>query len=163
MLDGGEYLGAVGDDGSLEFHERRDATSPRPGDPSVERLAGFLVGKLEDDAQSLLEVVRTSEGGVGLDDPGELGALTLGQVLRVLPEGVARVLERDGASAVGTRGRVSDGPASAAPAFVAPGGRAYVVPGTSSHLVQGVGGPAALRERVRRSAAHSRSARRRRD
>ncbi len=62
-------------------------------------------GSLKTVRSPFFEVVGASERGVGLNDPRGLGALALGQVLRVLPERVARVLDRDG-------------PASAAPTFV---------------------------------------------
>src|SRR5665213_1334480 len=152
MFDGGEYFGTVFDNGSLQLDERGNATAPGPGDPPVESFASFIVGKLEDDAQSLFEVVGAPERRVGLHDPSEFDRLTFGQVLRVLPECVARVLERDGASAVGARRCATDGMTSSAFGLVALGSFASVVPRTSTHLVEGIGGPAHHVERI--SAAH---------
>ncbi len=62
VFDGGEDRGAVFDDAALEFHERGDPGSARPGDPFVECFAGVGVGQFEDDPESFLSVNRPSRG-----------------------------------------------------------------------------------------------------
>jgi len=63
---------------------------------------------LDDLALQLDEGGDAAETGVGLGDPGELGRLVLGQVLGVLPQGVAGPLDRARLSAA-TPGRPVSG------------------------------------------------------
>jgi len=44
----------------LQLHEGRDAAASGPADPPVERLAGLVVGQLEDDSEAFLSVDRLS-------------------------------------------------------------------------------------------------------
>jgi hypothetical protein len=83
---------------------------------------------------------------VGFLDPGELGLLPAGEVLGVLPQRVAGVLEVPGVA----RGQ-ADGPAEVAERGGGPGvaGRA---PDLAADLIQGAGGPGDDVER-RRGAA----------
>ena len=85
-----------------------------------------------DVAKSLLEQVGAVEARVGLGDPGELGRLVLGQVLGVLPQGVAGPLDR-ARRPVGHAGPAAER-IGAAPARGS-------VPGFAAHDVEGVGGP----------------------
>ncbi len=78
MFDRGEDRGAVFDDAALEFHERGYAASSRLGDAFVEGFGGFVEGEFEDHSEALFEVVGAAEGGVGLDDRGELDVLFFG-------------------------------------------------------------------------------------
>ena len=48
VFDGGQDLGAVGEDAALEGDERFDAAAPCPGDPPVQCLAGLVDGEFED-------------------------------------------------------------------------------------------------------------------
>ena len=70
-----------------ELDERLQAASPGPLQPAVEQLERVLdrVGVV-DLAQLLFEQVGAVDRGVELGDPGELGVLALGQVLRPLPQ-----------------------------------------------------------------------------
>src|SRR6476469_339464 len=72
MGDGGEDLGAVANDATLERNERFDAAAPCPGDPSVQCLAGLVGGQFEDRAQAFLEEVGAVEPWVGLGAPFQL-------------------------------------------------------------------------------------------
>jgi hypothetical protein len=135
VADGGDAFG--------EVDERGDAAAPRPGQPAVQCLfpGGALDG--EDVAQPFFEQVAAVQSRIGFGDPGELVALAVGEILRVLSEGVAGVLERTG---------VAGGVASAA-AFAAPGPvPSGVVPRLAAYLVQCFGGPLDDVERV--SALH---------
>ena len=78
MVEGGVDLGAVLHDASLQLDERGDAAASGPGDPPVERLFAGLTLELERDPQTLLEQVGTVQPGVGLGDPGQLGARARG-------------------------------------------------------------------------------------
>jgi hypothetical protein len=69
----------------------------------------------------LFEEIGPVELGVDRRDPGELGLLALGQVLGVLPQGVARSLQIVGVG-------LHPGPAR-------------LVPHLAAHPVEGVGGP----------------------
>src|SRR6476660_8564118 len=66
MGDGGEDLGAVANDATLQRNERFDAAAPCPGDPTVQCLAGLVGGQFEDRAQAFLEQVGAVEPWVGL-------------------------------------------------------------------------------------------------
>ena len=118
----------VFDDATLQLHEGGNPAAPRPPDPDLERLRGLGVGQLEDQSQAFFEQVGTVQPRVGLGDPGQLGLLPDREVLGVLPQRVAGMLQRLRVSrcAAGT----------------ALGGRsAGLVPGSSADLVEGVGGP----------------------
>src|SRR5450830_384046 len=149
VLDRGEDRGPVVDDAALEFHERGNAAASGPADPFVEGLDRFVDREFEDDAESFLEVVGPAEGGVGLDNPGELHLLLLGQVLRVLPERVAGVLHAGGAGVVRAGRGVFGGPPPAAPGFVRAGRFAGGIPRSPAYFIEGVGGPFHNMERVR--------------
>src|SRR6185312_892146 len=88
MGDGGEDLGAVANDATLQRNERFDAAAPCPGDPTVQCLAGLVGGQFEDRAQAFLEQVGAVEPWVGFGDPLHLHPLAVGEVLRVLPQRV---------------------------------------------------------------------------
>ena len=47
MGDGGEDLGAVANDATLERDERFDAAAPCPGDPTVQCLGAWSTGSLK--------------------------------------------------------------------------------------------------------------------
>ena len=96
VLDRGEDLGAVADDGALQSHELLDPGSSGPADPVVEGVDGLVVGQLEDQPEAFLEEVRPVQGGFGLGDPGEFGVLPGGEVLGVLPQREPGVLQRLG-------------------------------------------------------------------
>lgn len=83
-----ELLDAAG-----ELGERGDAAASGPAEPEVECFDGVVVGKLEDGAQALFQQVSAVELRVGRGDLGELGVLAFGEVLGVLPEGVAEPLD----------------------------------------------------------------------
>ena len=88
-LDPGTLLG----DGARELDERRQARSPRPGEPGVEQRDRVGEPDAVDLAQLLGEQVGAVEPLVELLDAGELELLVLGQVARVLPECEAGSLE----------------------------------------------------------------------
>jgi hypothetical protein len=70
--------GAVGDDATLEVHERGNAIAARPFDPSVECDLAFVAPDREVVAQSFFEEVGAPESRVGLGDPVELVTLQPG-------------------------------------------------------------------------------------
>ena len=76
-----------------ELHERRQAAASRPDEPALEQLGGLGGREPVDLAQLLFEQVGAEERPVGLLDPRELGLLAGGEVLGVLPEREAGVLE----------------------------------------------------------------------
>src|SRR5439155_4804549 len=88
--------------------------------------------------QTFLEQVGAPESRVGLGDPVELVALSVREVLGVLPEGVAGPLE--GPSLAGRSAR--------SPAVHRAAG---LVPGLAANLVKGLGGPGNDMEGVRAS------------
>ena len=77
---------------ACEFGEGRDAAAAGPGQPAVQSGDGGrgALGLRDpvDRTQALLEEVGPVQARVVGRDPGELGALPLGQVLRVLPQRV---------------------------------------------------------------------------
>jgi hypothetical protein len=79
---------------------------------------------------------------VGFLDPGELGFLPAGEVLRVLPQRVAGVLEVPGVA-----GGQADGPAAVPDRGGGPG-LAGCAPDFAADFVQGAGGPGDDVERV---------------
>lgn len=78
--------------------ELRDAAAGGPLEPSGEGFAGgfWLTFEGEYDAYSFFEQPGAIKVGVSLLDPGELGLLPVGEVVRVLPQGVAGALEGAG-------------------------------------------------------------------
>ena len=144
VLDRGEDRGLVLHDRALELDERVDPAAACPADP-VSRAVVLGLFEAEDGPEPFLEQVGAVQAGMGLGDPGELGLLPLGEVLGVLPQRVAGLLQRLD-------------PAVARPARVA-GRAAGGVPGLPADLVEGVGGPLHDMERVRdRTALGQRSA-----
>jgi len=119
---------AVFDDVPLQLDEGRDSAPPRPPDPDLEGFGGLVDRELEDQPEAFFEQVAPVQSRVGSGDPGEFGLLSAGEVLGVLPQRIASVLERL---------RVPGGPARTA----LPDGSAGFVPGLSPDLVKGVGGP----------------------
>ena len=91
----------------------RDPAAAGPADPPVQGLGvPRSWASLEDQPEAFFEQVGAVQPGVGLGDPGELGLLLVGEVLRVLPQRVAGadassalVAGRGGASAVRPPGR----------------------------------------------------------
>src|SRR3954452_10999649 len=115
-----------------------DAAAAGPADPRLERLDGFVVAELEDQPEAFLEQVGTVQHRVGLGDPGELGLLPGGEVLGVLPQRKAGVLERlRGAGGVLTDASTRPSDPVRAAAWSAAGG----VPGLAADVVEGLGGP----------------------
>ena len=152
VLDRGQDRRGVRDDAFLQFHERRDPASAGPADPPVQRLAGLLDGHLEDQPETLFELVAAVQPGVCPGDPVEFDALFLGEVLRIFPQHVAHALQPAG-TRTGRPGRgVGRRPARSTFRLGLPGQSAGVVPGLTAHLVQGVGGPPHHVERI--STAH---------
>ena len=135
MLDRGEDRGLVLDDPFLEGDERGDPAAAGPADPGFEGVDGLVVAELEYQPEAFLEQVGPVQPGVGLGDPGELGLLPGGEVLRVLPQCVPGALELLGMPA-GTPGATLVDRATG------------LVPRLPADLVQGVGGPADDVERV---------------
>ena len=129
--DGGDPFG--------EVHEGGDAAAACPGQPALERFDSVLPFDGEHVAQAFFEEVAAVETRVGLGDPVELVALAVGEVLGVLPQRVAGVLERSRVT-----GRVATAAAFADPWAVA----ARVVPGLAADLVERLGGPLDDVERV---------------
>ena len=71
-----------------------DPAAPRPLQPALERGHGLVVGKSEDQPQLLFEQVRAVEAPVHvLSDGAQLDLLLLGQVLGVLDQRPAAVLD----------------------------------------------------------------------
>jgi hypothetical protein len=105
-VQGGVDRGSVLDDAALQRDEGGDAAAAGPGDPAVERLLTGLAFEHEHGAQALLEQVGPPESGIGPGDPVQLLALTIGEVLGVLPQRVAGPLERPGVPA-GSAGQPS--------------------------------------------------------
>jgi hypothetical protein len=79
------------------------------------------------------------QAGVGLGDPGQFFPLSIGEVVGVLPECVAGVLEPAG---------VAGGHADAVSVACGLPGSSGVIPGLTAHLVEGLGGPLDHVERV---------------
>ena len=76
-------------DAALQGDERGDAAAAGPADPPVRAPRRLRPGRAEDQPEAFLEQVGPVQPGVGLGDPGELGLLLVGEVLRVLPQRVA--------------------------------------------------------------------------
>lgn len=114
-------------DSALQGDERGDAAAASPADPAVEHF--FAGGTLEHEChpQALVQQVGAVQARIGLGDPGRLLVLAVGEVLRVLPQRVAGVLE-----CPGVPGR------PACPTAV--DGTAGFVPSLAANLVEGVGG-----------------------
>jgi len=133
-------LGAVSSDLATEFHEGRDPAALRPCQPPVEGLLAGVALDLEHEPEPLLEQVPAVQTRIGLGDPGQLGLLMDGEVLRVLPQGVTRPFET-----LGTFGRRSRrGVASRATTLgfgLRAGISARLVPCLSAQLVERVGRP----------------------
>ena len=66
--------------------------------------------------------------------------LLLGQVLRVLPEGVKTVLDAGGSGGGAARWSVDGRPTAAAAGIVVPGGFADIIPRGSADVIDGFGG-----------------------
>ena len=88
VFEGGVDGGAVFDDLAGQFDEGRDTAAPRPGHPPVQGLFTFLSFDGKDMAQAFFEQIGAVQSGIGLGDPGQLGVLPVGEVLRVLPQRV---------------------------------------------------------------------------
>lgn len=112
MFEGGVDSPAVLDDATGQLDEGGDAAAPRPGDPPVQGLFAFLAFDGEYMPKSFFEQVGAVQSGVGLGDPGQLGALGFGEVLRVLPQRVPGAFELAGALSPGPRRGASAGPAA---------------------------------------------------
>lgn len=82
-------------DALLELDERCDPAAPCPRDPSVQRLGGLVCWELEDGTQAFFEQIGAVEPRISLGDPRKLRLLLVGEVLGVLPQRVAGVLERE--------------------------------------------------------------------
>ena len=94
MNEGGLDAGTVLGDGAGQLDEGREAATSSPHQPVVEEAQGApWLSKMEDLTELLLEEVSAVERLVGLLDSGELGLLARGQILGVLPEREAGVLE----------------------------------------------------------------------
>ena len=87
-----------------ELDELRDAAAGGLLEPSGEGFAGgfWLAFEGEYDAYSFFEQPGAIKVGVSLLDPGELGLLPAGEVVRVLPQGVAGALEGAGVAGLMT-------------------------------------------------------------
>ena len=103
VLDRGEDRGPVFHDPALQVDEGGDAAAAGPADPVVERRGCLGRVETEDQPEAFFEQVGPVQPGVGLGDPGELGLLLVGEVLRVLPQRVPGMLQRFGVA--GRRGR----------------------------------------------------------
>jgi len=132
----------------LQFHECRDPASAGPADPAVQRLAGLLDGQLEDQPETLFELVAAVQPGVGPGDPVEFDALFVGEVLRIFPQHVTHTFQSAGTRTGRPRRGIGRRPARCTSGLGLPGQSAGVVPGLTAHLVQGVGGPAHHVERI---------------
>jgi hypothetical protein len=93
----------------------------------------------EHQPEAFFEEVGAVQAGIGLGDPGELVVLAVGQVLGVLPQGVAGLFQGGGVTGV------SDATSGRRGGRTAPAG---VVPCVASHHVERVGRPFDDVERV---------------
>lgn len=93
MFDRGFDPGTLFGDRLGELDERREATSPCPGQPRVEQLDGFVVADAVDLPELLGDQVGAVQRLVGLLDVGELLALAPGEPVGVLSQHEARALE----------------------------------------------------------------------
>ena len=151
VFEGGVDRVAVFDDLAGQLDEGRDTAAPRPGDPPVQGLFSFLSFDGEDMAQAFFEQIGAVQSGIGLGDPGQLVVLAFGEVLGVLPQGVAGTLEPAG-SFPGRPGCGVPGRPAPPPAGFGAGQGTGVVPGPAPFGVQGFGGPGHHMERI--SAQH---------
>src|SRR5207244_621944 len=120
--------GAVTNDFALQRDEDGDAAAAGPADPAVERVFAGLAFEREHQPQAFFEQVGAVQSRIAFGDPGELGLLTAGEVLRVLPQRVAGSFE-----CLGVPGGTACG---------APVGRASsLVPGVAADFVERGGGP----------------------
>lgn len=76
--EGGLDQGGVLADRSGELDEGLERAATSPVESVLEQLNGLLQGQLEDQAELLLEEVRTVQGVVQLGDPGQACPLALG-------------------------------------------------------------------------------------
>ena len=113
----------------------------RPPDPFVESFGRLTERQIEDHAEACLQVVSAGQARVGLHDPGEFCLLLLGQVLRVLPEGIAAVLDASSSSTIWAGRSIGSGSAAIAAGIVVPGGCPGLVPRGPADVVEGFGGP----------------------
>jgi hypothetical protein len=108
--EGGLDPGTVDGDRFGEFDERRDPTSAGPLQPPLEQ--GDPGGTLERKhlPELLFEQVCPVETLVGVGDVGERGRLALGEILRILPQRIAGILQFSGHRLLAvTPGRVPGG------------------------------------------------------
>ena len=131
---------AVFDDAAGQRDGSWDAAAPRPADPPVQGL--FAVGAFDrkDVPEALFEQIRAVQPGVGLGDPGQSGVLMFGEVVGVLPQRIAGVLELT--DPLMARSGPLAGRAAAVPFALAAGQHPRVVPGPASFVIEGPGGPA---------------------
>ena len=118
----GLYPGTVEDQSASQLHERLESAALCPANPGVEAGESLRDGaRLKDAAKGFLEKVGSIEGAVELRYPAQGLLLRRGEILGVLPEGPASVLESIGHLGFGSRSQV--------------------VPDLSTDLVQGLGRP----------------------
>lgn len=79
-----------------QFDEHRDAAAPCPAEPPVQGLLAVLAFDRENPPQAFFEQIGAIQPGVGLGDPGQLRALTFGEILGVFPQRIAGALEPAG-------------------------------------------------------------------
>ena len=128
VLDGGDDRGTVFAYSPRQADELCDPTTLRPSDPSVECCDGTGSRASHRDAQSLLQGPGTMESWMRGGDVVESGSFGVTQVLGLLPERPARLVE-DLALAVGTTAR------EVASSF------AHLIPELATHEVEGVARP----------------------
>ena len=87
---------AVTHDTADQFDEHRDAAAPCPAEPPVQGLLAVLAFDRENPPQAFFEQIGAIQPGVGLGDPGQLRALTFGEILGVFPQRIAGALEPAG-------------------------------------------------------------------
>ena len=109
VVDGGPDRGQVGADAAAEGGEFGDAAAGGPGQPAVQRVAGFAAVEFQGGAQAFFEEVGAVEEGVGFLDPGEFGLLAVREIFRVFPQRVAGPPQVPGTA----RGQPQDPAASA--------------------------------------------------
>src|ERR1700739_4397317 len=130
----------MSDDAPSQLHEYRDPAAPRPGDPPVQGLLAFFTFDREHMPQTLFEQVSTVEPGIGFGDPGQLGALAVAEILRVLPQRVPGALKLAGPLMTRPRRSILGG-AAAPPCGLGARDRPRIVPGPSPLGIQRLGGP----------------------
>ena len=132
MVERGVDGVAGGGDPASEANERWDPAAARPGQPAIQRILADLAFGNEHVAQAFLEEIRAVQPRVCLGDPGQLLALTIGEFVGVLPQGVAGSLEPPGVAG-GHPQRVS--------VTLGLAGGAGVVPGLAADIIKGFDGP----------------------